>query len=250
MTVRQRERTSAGRAGRWVSRVAVATVALLAGPASAATLTRGPYLQLLTTHSVTVVWNTDTPATCGLALRAVGGAPTAVTGGTGTVCAVPLAGLAPGGQYGYTPLADGVALGSESLFQVDDPTLAFSFFVLGDSGSGSANQAAVRDAMLATPADAILHTGDMVYPGGAAADFNPKFFTPYQDLLRRLVLWPCLGEHDVTADGGASWRAAFSTPANNPAGAEQYYSFDIGNAHLVVLDTSGNLASGSPQRTK
>src|SRR2546430_14260859 len=35
--------------------------------AVAASLTRGPYLQLRTRQSVTVVWNTDVPAACALA---------------------------------------------------------------------------------------------------------------------------------------------------------------------------------------
>src|SRR6185295_19605725 len=38
-------------------------------PAAAISLTRGPYLQLLTTQSVTIVWNTDAPAACALAIR-------------------------------------------------------------------------------------------------------------------------------------------------------------------------------------
>ncbi len=237
------------RAGRAGLVLLAGAVLLATSVAHATSLTRGPYLQLLTTQSVTVVWNTDAPAACAVALRPLGGVTGTVVGTTGTTCAVPLAGLTPGGQYGYTPLADGMPLGGESIFQVDSPALAFSFLVLGDSGSGSANQAAVRDAMLATPGDTILLTGDMVYPSGAAGDFNPKFFTPYQELLRRLVLWPSLGEADVAADGGASWRAAFSTPANNPAATEHYYSFDMGNAHVVVLDSNGSLGSGSAQRT-
>ena len=38
-------------------------------------------------------------------------------------------------------------------------------------------------------------------------------------------------------DNGAPWRAAFYTPANNPAHSKDYYSFDFGNAHVVVLDS-------------
>ena len=34
-------------------------LAALVAQASAATLTRGPYLQLLTSRSVTIVWNTE-----------------------------------------------------------------------------------------------------------------------------------------------------------------------------------------------
>src|SRR5437773_9149241 len=116
---------------------------LAAAPARAAMLTRGPYLQLLTTHSVTVVWNTDVAAACSLTIRPVDGATTTVAGKTGTVCAIAVDGLSPGTEYAYTPQADGGPLGPESVFRTDDPARPFRFLVIGDSGSGDANQRAV-----------------------------------------------------------------------------------------------------------
>jgi len=98
-----------------------------------------------------------------------------------------------GTLYAYTPLAGDVPLRSESVFHTDDPTAPFSFMVIGDSGSGSPEQFAVRDAMLGSVGDFILHVGDMVYNEGLPEDFNPKLFTPYAELLRERVLWPCLG---------------------------------------------------------
>ena len=228
----------------------LALAALVACPARAATLARGPYLQNLATDRVVVVWRTDTPATCTLALREVrGGAERIVAGARGTDCAVDARGLTAGTRYAYVPRADGVALTGESVFETDDPTAPFSFLVLGDSGCGCPTQLAVRDHMLASPADFILHTGDMVYRNGEAADFDPKFFTPYGDLIRRLVFWPCLGNHDVRTASGQPWRDAFYTPANNPVGSEDHYSFDFGNAHLVVLDSNASTEPGSPQHT-
>lgn len=217
--------------------------------ANAATLSRGPYLQLLTDQSVTIVWNTDVAAACALAIHPVGGPTSTIPGGTGTVCSIPVGSLAPDASYAYTPLADGAAIDTESVFRTDDPTLPFTFLVVGDSGCNCPAQTAIRDRMLTVPADLVLHTGDMIYETGAAADFNPKFFAPYRDLLRELVFWPCLGNHDVAADAGASWRAAFSTPANNAAASENYYSFDFGNAHFVVLDSNASTAPGSAQHT-
>ena len=217
--------------------------------ATAATLTRGPYLQLLTRQSVTVVWNTEAAAACALAIRPLDGMPTVRAGGTGTVCAIAADGLAPGTVYAYTPLADGVPLAPEAVFRTNDPSRPFSFLVIGDSGCDCSDQLAVRDTMLKTPADFILHTGDMVYDTGAPQDFDPSFFAPYRDLIRRLVLWPCLGNHDVETAGGAPWRDVFHTPANNPAGSEDYYSFDDGNAHVVVLDSNASTRPGSAQYT-
>jgi hypothetical protein len=220
---------------------------LAASSTPTVTLTRGPYLQRLTTSGVTIVWNTDVPAACSLAIRPLGGTAAIIPGGIDTVCAIPVTGLAPGTQYAYVPRAADVPLASESVFRADDPDRPFTFLVVGDSGTVGADQSAVRDRMLSTPADFLLHTGDMVYPDGAAEDFDPKFFWPYRDLMRHLVFWPCLGNHDAHTDGGAPWRAAFYTPANNPAGNENYYSFDFGNAHFVVLNSNGNTAPGGAQ---
>jgi hypothetical protein len=225
------------------------TLIVVASEASAVRLTRGPYLQLLTTSSVTVVWNTDVPVACSLSLRRLGAAAAMVGGPTSAVCAVTATGLVPGAQYGYVPRGNGIALTTETVFRADDPDRPYSFLVFGDSGTGGTKQLLLRDRMLATPADFIVHTGDMVYDSGAAADFDPEVFAPYAQLLRRIVLWPSLGNHDVRTARGAPWRAAFWTPANNPADNEGYYSFDQGNAHFVVLDSNASIAPGSTQYT-
>jgi hypothetical protein len=212
-------------------------------------LVREPYLQLLTTHSVTVVWRTDVAAACSVAVRpAAGGSRTVVEGGADTTCVVALAGLARGTSYAYVPQADGVPLEEESTFRTDDPARPYVFLVVGDSGNGGGNQFTVRERMLETHADFVLHTGDMVYEEGAAEDFDPHFFAPYADLLRTMVLWPSLGNHDLRTADGAPWYEAFHTPANNPAGDESYYSFGHGNAHVVVLNAAAELGPGSPQR--
>ena len=232
--------------------LAAAALVLLVGAqvASAATLVRGPYLQLLTTHSVTVVWTTDVPATCALDVGLPGATPTTIPGAVDVVtsaCVVAVDGLSPGTHYAYVPRADGVALTAASEFHTDDPTVATTLLAFGDSGDLSPEQLAVRDRMVATPADAILHTGDMVYDNGALADFDTKFFTPYSDLVRRMMLWPSLGNHDIRTLNGQPWRDVFYTPANNPNQNEGYYSFDVGNAHVVVLNSNGAMGAGAAQ---
>ena len=216
-------------------------------PPGAPSLTRGPYLQLLTTHSVTIVWQTDRPAPCAVAVASADRPRTTIPGSTGTVCVVAVEGLVPATAYDYTSLAGQVPLAAAATFRTDDPARPFTFLVIGDSGSGSAHQLAVRDRMVASSPDFVLSTGDMVYEAGAAENFDTEFFTPYRDLVRRVVFWPTLGNHDVRTSKGQPWRDAFYTPANNPAHNEDYYSFDFGNAHVVVLDSNDDTSPGSPQ---
>ncbi len=215
---------------------------------ASATLVRGPYLQRLTRRSVTVVWNTVRPAACSVTIRQGSMAPRVVDGATGTVCALEVGELEPDTEYHYMPRADGVPLTAESAFRTDGTSGRFTFLVLGDSGCGCATQLAVRDQMVASPADFIVHTGDMIYRKVLRPeDFDTQIFGVYGPLMRRMVLWPTLGNHDRERDDGAIWRDVFFTPANNPEGAKDYYSFDYGNAHVAVIDSNASTGRKSPQ---
>ena len=233
---------------RWrVYATAALLVPALVVPASA-TLVRGPYLQRLTRRFVTVVWNTGAAAACSLAIRHGNAVPRIVAGPTGTVCGIDVGGLDPDTLYQYVPRADGVPLGEEASFRTDGTSGPFTFQVLGDSGCGCASQLVVRDQMLASPADFILHTGDMIYQKILRPeDFDGQIFDVYGPLMRRMVLWPTLGNHDRKRDDGAIWRDVFFTPANNPAQVKDYYSFDYGNAHVVVLDSTTSTGRNSDQ---
>jgi hypothetical protein len=226
----------------------VLTSALWAVPAAPATkLVRGPYLQLPGPDRMTVVWKTETAERCGLALRLPDGGERTITGETGPRCVVTADGLTPGVRYAYVPLADGAPVDGESAFRTPAPDGPFAFLVVGDSGCGCEAQSEVAERMQSVPADFILHTGDMVYRDGAPEDYDPKLFAPYRTLLRRVVLWPALGNHDVRSAEGDAWRAAFFTPANNRAGSEDYYSFDYGAVHVVVLNSNTSTTPDSPQ---
>src|SRR5262249_26412823 len=163
----------------------VAGLLLVAAPVSAATLTRGPYLQLLTRTGVTIVWNTDAPAACSVAIRGVGGATTIVAGGSGTVCAVPVTGLQPRTSYGYTPPArrGGVAPPREAVAPAGAAAGRSRSRVRGAARPGRPPARAAAARRRASPADLALHTGDMVYDVGAAAAFDPTFFDPYAALI-------------------------------------------------------------------
>jgi PKD repeat protein len=123
-------------------------------------------------------------------------------------------------------------------------------WVLGDSGTGNANAAAVRDAYSAYTSgretDLWLLLGDNAYPLGTDEDYQSGLFNVYPNLLRNTVLWPTLGNHDgFTADSAnetGPYYDIFSLPRAGEAGGtvsgtEAYYSFDYANIHFVVLDS-------------
>ena len=136
-------------------------------------------------------------------------------------------------------------------------------WVLGDPGTGDANQASVRDAYYnftgATHTDLWLMLGDNVYETGTDAEFTAKLFNMYPTMLRKSVLWTAVGNHDTAGSSTPSptipYFTSFTFPTAGQAGgvasgSKAYYSFDFGNIHFVVLDSmTSSRTAGSPMLT-
>jgi predicted phosphodiesterase len=83
----------------------------------------------------------------------------------------------------------------------------FTFAVIGDFGTGDANQQRVADRMCSWRADhgfdLVFTTGDNVYPDGHPDDFEEKFYDPYRCLTDDGVAFHAvLGNHDAHTDNG------------------------------------------------
>ena len=92
--------------------------------------------------------------------------------------------------------------------------------------------------------DIWLMLGDNAYPDGTDEQFQDAVFDMYPKLLRRVPLWPTLGNHDGhTADSATQsgpYYDIFTLPADAEAGGlrsgtEAYYSFDYANIHFISL---------------
>jgi hypothetical protein len=108
----------------------------------------------------------------------------------------------------------------------------------------------VRNAYLSVSggeeADFWLMLGDNAYNSGTDAEFQRAVFDTFPSLLRRLVVWPTIGNHEgLTADAATQSGPhydIFSLPKNGEAGGvasmtEAYYSFDYANIHFIVLNS-------------
>jgi len=200
------------------------------------TLTRGPYLQSVAGTSAIVVWQTAAPGSSRVEYG-VGGYTASIDLPDPTVeHVITLTDLITGTEVIYRVSTDGVELASGSFRTAAAPDQSFTFAVIGDSGTGSTGQVAVADRMVALDPQLVLHTGDVVYPDGQAAGYDPFFFNPYQTLAKRAPIYPTLGNHDYHSQSGQPYLDAFYLPHNNPAQTERYYSFDWGNAHFTALD--------------
>ena len=225
-------------------------------PAFGAALTRGPYLQLADATGITVVFRTDVPG-IGSVRFGTGVLTSSVTDLIPSVQhTLRLSGLTASTRYGYEVVVDGVTVAGGPSFQFrTHPTTgtatSFRLFAWGDSGLGTVGQMRVAERLASEAGDATLSLilGDIIYFFGEASLYDDRFFAPYAPLLRRMVVWSTIGNHDVALDPlGGPYLEAFVLPTNNPASTELYYSFDYGDAHFVCLDThvSGH-GPGSPQ---
>jgi hypothetical protein len=216
----------------------------MAGTArGAAVLTRHPYPQSVGQDRATIMWRTASAVAqsvdCGVDgnffLLYDEAAPT-------THHEVTLTGLAPGQKYCYR-----IREGTEIV--VSDPAkywfktdpgrsgTTYSFFFTGDigaelpDGKQALTQAMIRN--VSPRADFGLLCGDIVYPDGESAAYDPQLMSIWKDLLCNTPVWPALGNHDWHVDPDLNFRQEWCLPNN-----EHYYSFDYGNGHFVALDTA------------
>jgi Calcineurin-like phosphoesterase len=156
-------------------------------------------------------------------------------------------------------LAAGALQGQERVER--EVRLAF----LGDSGTGNANQRAVRDQILRFPVSIAFMLGDNIYDRGSKDDFAQKYDDIYKPLMDKGVSFHAtLGNHDVSfcttrettfdtlpADADAyRWdilrcdvKAQLTHPSFGYLGGHRYYSVRTdGNAvplaEMFVLDSN------------
>jgi hypothetical protein len=168
-----------------------------------------------------------------------------------------IGGLAPATRY-YYAIHDGERriAGGEEYFLNTSPShgsrTPTRIWVVGDSGTGGVAQKAVRDAMRslveaeARPLDMYIHVGDMAYGDGTDKEFQGHFFDVYDQTLRKVAVWPAMGNHEGHTSRGRTgvgpYYDAYVTPTKAeaggvPSGTEAYYSFDVANIHFVCLDS-------------
>ena len=245
-----------------------------ASTTAARELRRGPYLQVPTPHGITIRWRTD-KSVQGAAIVRYGRSPYRLDHAVAARLEnthfenameweAEIDALESETQYFYSIEVDQVTLAGADqrhFFRTSPEigsTRKLRFLFLGDSGPNRPRETQTADALeLKGPIssvavrngwrqflsrnkfglDGIVLLGDNAYPTGTDVQWQTAFFQLYDDELRNTPVWPCTGNHDmndvmrflfsVNADGSAG-----GVPSQHPL----YYSADIGNVHLVVLD--------------
>lgn len=108
------------------------------------------------------------------------------------------------------------------------------FAVIGDMGTGKRPQFEVAERMMEAHRKAafpfVIMVGDNIYGGKGPTQLQRKFEIPYKPLLDAGVkFYAALGNHDDPNE-------RFYKPFN--MNGERYYSFEKGNVHFFVIDST------------
>ena len=219
------------------------------------TVARGPYLQWAPEGAATVAWYQDV-ATPGSRVewRPEGGSwtavgryrrrPPALRGGAGRAAAlVPVRLPRPRGAGGPMPDAAGR---TEFPFRTPRPE-AVKLAFMGDTRSGEPRQydAAARLATEDPPPDAITVVGDLIYPHGEDAGYDPQFFAPYRPLPSAIPFYGALGNHDYETSSGAPLFAVFTLPQNGPSTLAPESAYWVERAGVLTIVHNTNLPAAT-----
>ncbi len=235
-------------------------------------LTRGPYLQLATSHSMMIRWRTDLEDISIVRYGNSSDRLDKIVKDTTKVTEhiVTITGLQPETKYFYLIESAGDTLQNEDdNYFMTLPSAGkkglYRIGVFGDCGENSSNQRKVRDFFLKYLGNNYLNAwillGDNAYAYGKDAEFQSNFFNSYETkLLRKYPLFPAPGNHDYHDEYTSAEMAretthfayyqSFSMPLNGEAGGvpsntQAFYSFDIGNIHFLSLDSHGEQDNNS-----
>ncbi len=212
-------------------------------------IVRGPYVQWVTPTSARVAWWTNIPSPS--VVKYGIGAPSGQTA-TDTASVqehvVLLAPLTAGTAYQYT-VGDGASAvsGTANFKTSPAPGTSFSFDAMGDYGSASPGETQNANLIAADDAQFLQTTGDNVYSQAADPNFSTTysemdghFFKQMQTALSAKALWTANGNKEYYGDG--AWFKVIYAPNN-----ERWYSYDWGDAHILVLDGSQPFDPASAQ---
>lgn len=108
---------------------------------------------------------------------------------------------------------------------------------IAGSGSGDDRTARLLDRI---DPDVVFTTGDNAYPDGTSAEFRTYYAPTWGRHMSRTR--PVPGNHDYHTTDAAGYFAYFGARAPGP-----YYSYDLGNWHLIALNSEVPMSMGSPQ---
>ena len=207
-----------------------------------------PYVQNVTKNNATIMWQTSVSADSMVEFGLTTSYGNSVYDSTETnFHEVVIGGLDPDTPYHYRTSHDdgsGPVYSADSAF-VTAPagTTPFTLVAHTDSQTYADIYSDVCNSSLALGPQLAIHCGDITAIN-TDEQWNDLYFTPAAPLIREVPMYPSMGNHERS---GANRYLYFDVPDGGGKEAEQWYSFDYSNVHLISLDTNANFSPGSDQ---
>jgi len=186
----------------------------------------GPYLQNMTSESVTICWST---------LEGM----SQIVSQDGQLVKMPeykqhqmrMARLKSNTRYQYNVLENGSREGLGIFNTFPEDIEPFTFAVLGDTRSRHHIHQKIVNEIIQQDPLFVINTGDLVSNGDNIHDWQ-RFFEVNRKLMRQIPYFPVLGNHEHDSKFYFDF---FDLPGN-----ERYYHFSIGDVLFIVLDSESS----------
>lgn len=191
-----------------------------------------PYLQNLQDDRITIMWETAYP-TYGKVLYGENGKLDVAVKEDETpsiIHEVTLVGLKPNETYSYKVECFNIVSEVQTFDTKKSKGAPFKFVVLGDTRSRHDIHSKIVNRVIEEDPLFIINTGDMVHDGRVISDWE-TFFEINRKLMSNTPYYTVLGNHEKDSP---YYYDIFDLPNN-----ERYYSFNVGDALFVILDSEG-----------
>ena len=209
---------------------------------------RGPYLQLQTDTSISIVWCTSTECGSKVLWGRDSNCPNKVKSDVMTLRhEINLNKLNPDTLYYYRVMAGDTSQSELWTFRTAprDDSQKVSFTIQGDSRSNPSQCKKIFDAMIPQTMNGFcLSLGDLAGRGedNKTDYWQSHFFVPAREFVGRVCLYPVIGNHEVYDEHSfpnyvypKKYQEIWSLPTSH-SGSKCYYSFDKGNVHFASID--------------
>ena len=225
----------------------------------AQTITRGPYIQTISTNAARIRFRTDVDSKPSIML---GKSPSALNRTIKQTIStkeheISIDSLTSNTRYYYKLVTATQSLGDSTYYFQTAPTKGskskISFWSTGDMFPGQQQidtYEGFKKFIGNKYTNLYITVGDNVYMGASDNDFQTNFFQVYQNgpILKQSGMFPSVGNHDYDYtsqkqdDPSIPYFQNFTLPSKGemngvPSNSEAYYSFDYGNVHFICLDS-------------
>ena len=154
-----------------------------------------------------------------------------------------ISGLLPATKYHYRVIY-GTTAGEDITFKTGaGPDKVFRFAFMADCHENTRVHGDIDVLMKEKQPDFLIYGGDICSSGDYNSFKNEFFIQPELDLISRVPFFLSPGNHE----GWGKNTRAFTQQPDSGSGTEDYYSFDRGAAHFLVLNTEVDFSAASPQ---